>query len=559
MPHPRNVAVARIAIVIVILLGGLLLISRSSVFQGYPTSSSSSSATREASRGRPVDAVPPVLIDPRIRTLNANLPDHFVLIPTFEQRFPKSRAVFTILPSFPENISANDLDYNTLSVIAQAYTFLQNPSEWLKPELDTEYCVMITERVPSRIRQSLVSLGLRLYIAPAIVFEDSDTVFNLMKLHMWQLEGIYSAIIYLDMHLQFLNISPVPAMWSAVKSVQGLNPNAPFFGATKPWKEGTGLISTGFMVLTPSKKDYIKLLRLARNLKRSDYSDQELIGNYFINTKNLYMQIPSEYNTMYISERTPTEKKAAIGINQIFINPSATSTSEIFKWKTWQSVTLNMRSIQLQIRANAPPGLQRKAPIIPPMGSSDTPFPIWKKLVTSPALYEPLAIMSLGNASDPWVNRQRDLATTNLQAIHFNIDTVPGGEHSELFSVMHRVMLDYEWTLVLDPSARDDGTAESKHLYLMLTDARATGKDIVLFRDCKVEKISVGLLVRQSAMRRFIRFQHEVVIAKKASIGSKELWPLFLEAFKGRVAVLPPFLAVTEGGCSSQTAFPILV
>ncbi|KAJ3026695.1 UNVERIFIED_CONTAM: hypothetical protein HDU68_005235, partial [Siphonaria sp. JEL0065] len=508
----------------------------------------------------PKSPVPQLPKLPKIREQSPKLldgPAKYSLVPTFQQRYPKPKAIITILPTFPQNVSSQYLDYDTISILAQACTF----QEWLKSEMDTEYVTIMSDQVPIRVRQTLVSLGARIIVVPNVASHANIDLFVYLKLQMWKLEGVYESILYIDKWLQFMDNSPVQELWSLLEKTRELSwysGRKLFFGATKPWTDCCGPISTELMLFTPSLKIYGELEKLAVSYASSTatlnkHLDQQVIGQYFLETKKMYTEIPQKFNTMDMKNRSPEEKSVARGIHQNFWGfEEVKNKDDIYKFDYFQRIMMNLRAVQMQIRSDAAPGRQKQAPIVPAVGGFS--FEESKKILEAgDGVFDSVAVVSLGGSLHESVAVQRVFANRNYQATHFNIEIYEGFEYQNVFNVIHKIMLDFEWVLVLHPVVFEK--MESSPLPILVAEAKKSGKDLVLFNDCHESFVSGSFMIRQRVIGNVVRLQHKVIMMQKEIERSGDLWSKFLESLHGNFVVKEPFFNFTKTLCNSKFAF----
>ncbi|KAI9347309.1 nucleotide-diphospho-sugar transferase [Obelidium mucronatum] len=233
-----------------------------------------------------------------------SLPNGFTFYPSNSEKPLKSRAVMTLLISGP--LDSHQIDAYGLATFVQIFNYIHNEKTKLSTESDAEFIVMITSQVPQHYRSMFLLLGARLLEVPKVEVRDIqdgryDGTFT--KIHMWQLEDVFTSIVYVDLDLFIWNDNIEPLWNSLIKDSNG---SELFAACPDQMAPKFGPFNSGLMIFKPSVQHYNVMKKLSELSEYNWYADQTLFGKYFVDDLKLYKPLPQHYNVMFFSNFSET-------------------------------------------------------------------------------------------------------------------------------------------------------------------------------------------------------------------------------------------------------------
>ncbi|KAI8616386.1 hypothetical protein BC830DRAFT_1118294 [Chytriomyces sp. MP71] len=410
-------------------------------------------------------------------------PSGFALIPSAMERPLKPKAVITLLISTDKEQTS--MDFYSMSAILQSFLFIHYPAtKFSESEAnETDFAVMVTPMIAPHVRDALLDVGARLIVVPTLVLKDWDPIYAkfqyvMTKLRVFQLEGVYSSILFVDADIFFLKRNPASDLWKYLEAHEA-NPatrGTTFFGASPDPCQPT--INTGLFLFKPSIYDFKEMTRLATTPPYNKYVDQTAMHYYFQNATGMTI-FPEEYNVIAFD----------ICQKNIDVNRLINSTLG-YHVKFWENRSRHKELFYLWQRPMAALRMWQMArgtkitlsPVVPEA------FKDWATICRSGAMMYRAAIFSLEIGRGKEIElRQRDkLAGSYAQAVHLRRSDIPDVSRLSTIPLLEALrfvvtLAEYDWVLILDHRAV---AMKSALVHSHLGEVAKATATLGVYRDC---------------------------------------------------------------------------
>ncbi|KAJ3076346.1 hypothetical protein HDU98_003928 [Podochytrium sp. JEL0797] len=480
-------------------------------------------------------------------SLEKQIPEDFTFWPTPAERPLKSKVILTFLASASNEdwklLPLRDADWFFVGSYLHAFTFLHRPETRLKPEDDTEFAVMVTPLVPQAYIDGLLDLGARVILVPSIEIPGREKPgdkyqYLYTKLNMYRLEGIYSAVLFLDVDINYFHKSPVTLFNHVSPKIDATSPTHPyFFASTREWQDGNGIFNTGVQLMIPSNYHYEQLLTLAKDPNKTKYGDQGLLNVYFGAKGDLkasgdraWMELPRLWNVNHLEARTREEMETAAGVHgKLWSECRFLNADSAPIFGEWQKAMTQLRGVQAKMMKE---GKSRVGAVVVP--SVPETCEEWQEVFGATTkrwqtAFNTVAMVSFDSAPVEAL-RSRDLfAGRQEQAVHL---VVPKGSMVALLQQLKDDLLtryDFVWVLT-------DSIVMSDRPGLFWMDLKemrkrgGVGDIIFAFRDCQ-HNLSGSFLIASQGKTKLDQFFLEMDKNSHNKQDDALVWEMFLSAF----------------------------
>ncbi|KAJ3064267.1 hypothetical protein HDU98_012294 [Podochytrium sp. JEL0797] len=251
--------------------------------------------------------------------------------PSSDELKVKPKALITLYTSPDSATTAYDTHFS--DTLLMAHTFSQ-----LNHTQDVEFVVGHTGTIPEPHQTSLIRLGARLLLLPALEHTATGShkpcVACFSKIHLFGLQNIYSSILYMDSNILLSNDLDLAALF-AHSNRDG------YFGAVASLAFGPTKFDSSVLLFAPSIS---RMNRMIDSVSECDLSafflDQDFFNTYFsaegFSACSSWSRLPDTFNFQNAAIRRPTQVSKASVIQHDFWNIQATYAAvPVFEqWKT---------------------------------------------------------------------------------------------------------------------------------------------------------------------------------------------------------------------------------
>ncbi|KAI8608181.1 hypothetical protein BC830DRAFT_30808 [Chytriomyces sp. MP71] len=471
------------------------------------------------------------------------LPAGFALIPSAEERPLKQKAVITLLLS--SDTKEGSMDFYSIGAILHTFLFNHYPAtKFTKAEAsDTEFAVMVTPMIPSTVRDALLDVGARLIVVPVLVLQDWDSVFPhfqyvMTKLRVFQLEAVYSSILFVDADVFYLHTNPVSGLWKYLEAHEA-NPDTrdtPFFGASPDPCKPT--INSGMFLVRPSIAHFNDMVRLAVTPPYNEYVDQTAIHFYYANMTGM-THFPEIYNHFpYAYCKRKDMNTTAVGYHHKFWN-HVWVDAPLFS--LWQRPMAALR--QWQVSRNLSTAL---VPVVPKNRTE------WLQISDSGVMMHRVALFSieLGRGKEIELRRRDEFAGLHAQAVHVRQGDIPKESPRSSVAFLEalrfagsHLLVNYDWVFILDHRAV---VVRNAHMHAHLGTIAKLTEALGVYRDCSDTAVA-GFWIGRKALAQIKQivadldriWDDQSVGAYSSKLTDDNVWEFVAQAFAESMVQLP--------------------
>ncbi|KAJ3101318.1 hypothetical protein HK100_004557 [Physocladia obscura] len=436
-----------------------------------------------------------------------------LFFPAPNERSLKSKAILTFVASAnPEDYLLHpfkDADWFFIGAALHAYAFLHNEKVKLGDEDDIEFVVMTTNLMTQPFIELFLTLGARVIIAPSIEIPGREKPgdkyqYLYTKLNLYRLENVYTAIMFLDVDINFFHYSPA-TLFSYVISRNDttVSPPAPyFFASTREWQGGNGIFNTGIQLVIPSVHHVSAMLSLARDPAATRYGDQGLLNFYFSDSgPRQWVELPQFWNMNHLEARNASEVQMARGVHGKFWSECRylnKDTAVLFQ--DWRNAMNGIRKVQLDLLVSKDGKKISRSPAIPaiPLTCGEWHEAFGETTRKWHTAFAKIALVSFGESQEH-VLKSRDMFSQYAGGQLVHIKHEPD-KYPTLFSQLMYINLfllerfDFVWILAKGVSM----VPPSKLFWLdfrLMRKRAGLGDAVFAFRDCLQNNLSGSLIV----------------------------------------------------------------
>ncbi|KAJ3350050.1 hypothetical protein HDU83_009917 [Entophlyctis luteolus] len=464
-------------------------------------------------------------------------PEDLVFTPSLSKRPPKQRAIITALFRATDTHipRPNDADWFFMNVYFHAFMFKHDSAVKLKPEDNTEFVVMVTNMVPQSYRNALMDFGARILEVPIVEIKGREKPgdkyqYLYTKLNLYRLEGIFKAVLFIDVDMNFFAKSPVH-----------------LFRYFHPTHSNEGNNS----LLMPSLHHFEKLMVLAQDPSASKYGDQGLLNVYFgDNGPRPWLELPSAWNANHLEARTAFEVANGLGFHgklwsecKLLGAPSAEKL-----WPLWQSRIVDLRRTQIA-RLEAQEAGPRAVTLVPAVPKNCS---MWMDALVARAavdMFLEVAFVSNDATHADLVASHRKCAAANAQASHFLLPVQTSGSGSNSIIVQQLRRVDslferYDIVWVLENVRMVDQPLLPLHL--QIAEMKKGVTQITTFRDCANGTLTGSFAIHRDGGAPKLRKFLDEFGNKFDKMSDRDVWETLLKEFtkiggKKSLLVLDPW------------------
>ncbi|KAI8612010.1 hypothetical protein BC830DRAFT_607126 [Chytriomyces sp. MP71] len=427
----------------------------------------------------------------------------YVFAPTLAERAPAPRAVVTLcVGNFTTRPGSHPLaidDDFCLQALVQTFIHLHgNNDARIQSGLGVEFAVLVAPDTPLLCQRALLNLGARLIHAPLIQPPLSEMRnrwgYTFTKLRLWDLEGVYDAILFVDSDLVFFSTSPA-ALFSYIDEAKKTGSRTPFVGGVIG--QQTGHVNSGLILLEPHRAHFNALV--AGIPHHLGFGDQRVINAYFsLEGDRALTPLPPYWNILSPNLITKYEEKRwpLYGFHHKFWSMEPAVPASDRYYERYAETVTALRRWQMKQLDTGTYDMLPIAPVYP------KEFQVWKRVRVVRTKFDRVAILSLSGPGRESQAANR-MAVANAWSQASLITLHQDDEDISLQELIHHTFTElfprYDWVWIVHPALNLSLSEEPIHLAIESWTRRQPNAILCLLTsDCNQQTTMASFLVHKN-------------------------------------------------------------